>query len=81
MGHQFRLGHRRISTFLGCIECMRYRVLLSTCAVYVCKSVCHAAQLGFTVWGSFGAAFAKPFWPLVVFFVLFFTSGCQCYCI
>jgi len=31
----------------------------------VCLSVCHAAQLGFTMRGSFGAAFAKSLWPLV----------------
>jgi len=32
----------------------------------VCQSVCHATQLGFTVRGSSGAAFAKLLWPLVV---------------
>jgi len=33
----------------------------------VCLSVCHAgAQLGFTVWGSFGAAIAKSLWPLFI---------------
>jgi len=31
----------------------------------VCLSVCHAAQLSFTVRVSFGAAFAKSLWPLV----------------
>jgi len=31
----------------------------------VCQSVCHMAQLGLTVWGSFGAAFAKSLWPFV----------------
>jgi len=35
------------------------------CAVSVCQSVCHAAQLGFTVRGSFGAASVKSLWPLV----------------
>jgi len=39
------------------------------CAVSVSLSVCHEAQLGFTVRGSFGAAFAKSFWPLVRFLV------------
>jgi len=35
----------------------------------VCLSVCHmGAQLGFTVWGSFGAAYAKSLWPDVVLF-------------
>jgi len=28
------------------------------------QSVCHVAQLGFTVWCSFGAVFTKSFWPL-----------------
>jgi len=36
----------------------------------VCLSVCHAAQLGFTVWGSFCAAFAKSLWLLVIIIVL-----------
>jgi len=31
-----------------------------------CLSVCHAAHLGFTLRGSFGAVFAKSLWPLVV---------------
>jgi len=31
----------------------------------VSLSVCHAAQLGFAVRGSFGTAFAKSLWPLV----------------
>jgi len=31
----------------------------------VSRSVCCAAQLGFTVFESFGAVFAKPLWPLV----------------
>jgi len=31
----------------------------------VSQSVCHAAQLGFTVQGSFGAAFAKSLWSFV----------------
>jgi len=31
----------------------------------VCQSVCHAALLGFTVWGSFDAAFAESLWPFV----------------
>jgi len=34
---------------LGCVECMRCRLLLPMVAVSVCQSVCHAAQLGFTV--------------------------------
>jgi len=33
---------------LGCIECMRYRLLLQMSAVSVCQSVCHAAQRSFT---------------------------------
>jgi len=32
----------------------------------VCLSVCHAAQLGFTVRGSFSEAFVKSVWPLVI---------------
>jgi len=47
------------SMFFGCIECMRCRLLLPVCVVSVHQSVCHVAQLGFTVRGSFGAAFAK----------------------
>jgi len=31
----------------------------------VCQAVCHAAQLSLTMWGSFGAAFAKSLLPLV----------------
>jgi len=31
----------------------------------VCQSVCHTAQLGFTVRRSFGAVFAKLLWPFV----------------
>jgi len=31
----------------------------------VCLSVSHVAQLGFSVRGSFGAAFAKSLWPPV----------------
>jgi len=38
---------------------MRYGPLLPMSAVSVRQSVCHA--------GSFGAAFAKSLWPLVVF--------------
>jgi len=37
----------------------------------VCPSVCHAAQLGFTVRGSFGAAFVKSLWPLVCYCSVF----------
>jgi len=33
-------------------------------------SVCHAAQLGFTVRGSFGAAFAQSLWLFVTSFFL-----------
>jgi len=47
--------------FLGCIECMRCRLLLPMCAVSVHQSVglpvCHAR--------SFGAAVAKLLWSLV----------------
>jgi len=32
----------------------------------VLQSVRHAAQLGFIMQGSFGAAFAKSFWPFVL---------------
>jgi len=39
------------NVFLGCIECMRCRLLLPMCTMSVCQSVCHAAQLGFTVRG------------------------------
>jgi len=53
---------------LGCIECMA----CSLCFINMCgvcssvrQSVCHVALLGFTV-GSFGTAFAKSFWPLVM---------------
>jgi len=31
----------------------------------VSLSVCHAAQLGFTVRGSFGVAFAESLWPII----------------
>jgi len=55
------------SQIVGCISCIRCRQLLPIRAVSVCQSVCHAAHLGFTVWGSFSAAFAKSFWPLVKF--------------
>jgi len=42
---------------LGCIECMRCRLLVPMCAVSVRQSVCHA--------GSFDTAFANLFWPFV----------------
>jgi len=35
--------------FLGCIKCMRCRLLLPMFAVFVSLSACYAAQLGFTV--------------------------------
>jgi len=35
--------------FLGCIECIRCRLLLPIFEVSVSQSVCHTAQLGFTV--------------------------------
>jgi len=47
---------------LGCIECMRCRLLLPMFAVSVCLSVTRRVQC---VWGSFGAAFAKLLWPLI----------------
>jgi len=47
-----------IVILLGCIECTRRGLLLPMCAASVSQSVCHAAQLGFTVRESFGAAFA-----------------------
>jgi len=50
---------------LGCVDCMKCRLLLPMCAVSVSLSFCHATQLGFIVQGSFGAAFAKSLWPLV----------------
>jgi len=39
-------------------------------AMSVCQFACHVAQLSFTVWLSFGAAFAKLLWPLahIIFF-------------
>jgi len=40
---------------------MRCRLFVPMCAV----SVCHTAQLAFTVRWLFGAAFAKSLWPLV----------------
>jgi len=61
---------------LGCIECMRCRLLLPMFAVSirqsvrpsVCQSACHAAQLGgaCSMCGEFAAAFAKLLWTLVV---------------
>jgi len=44
----------------------------------VCQSVCHAAQLSFTVPGSFDAAFTKSLWPLVshLYRVVQLTSDC-----
>jgi len=39
----------RTQCILGCIECMRCRLLLPMIAVSVCQSVCYVAQLGFTV--------------------------------
>jgi len=38
--------------------------------------VCHAAQGGFTMRGSFGAAYAKSLWP-VVFALSHFISPCK----
>jgi len=35
-----------MAVFLGCIECMRCRLLLPMIAVSVCQSLCHAAQPG-----------------------------------
>jgi len=69
-----RLQSNVAFAFLGCIECMRCRLLLPMRAVSVCQSVrpavclsvCHAAQLDFTVLGLFGTAFAKLLWPLVL---------------
>jgi len=48
-------------SFLGCIKCMRCRLLLLMSAVSVRQSVSHAAQLGVacSVCGAFAAAFAK----------------------
>jgi len=55
-----------IRLVLGCVECMRCRLLLPMCAVSVCQSVCHAVQsTRFHCAESFGAAFAKLPWPLV----------------
>jgi len=54
---------------------MRCRLLLTDVHV-VCVSVCHAAQLGFAVQGSFGAAFAKLLWPFVFHFFLFSHLCC-----
>jgi len=41
----------------------------------VSLSVCHAAQLGFTVWGSFSAAVTKSLWPPVITPVLQFDEN------
>jgi len=51
---------------LGCIECMRCRLLLPMCAVSVRLSVTRLnfAARAFCA-GSFDAAFAKLLWPLV----------------
>jgi len=56
--------NRILSTVLGCIECMRCRLLLRMIAISVRQSVCHAAQLGgaCSVCGAFAAAFAKSLW-------------------
>jgi len=59
---------------LGCIEYMRCRLLLRMFAVSVCQSVRQSVCLsrGLSrqrvqcVWGSFGAAFTKLLWPLVI---------------
>jgi len=61
-GHLPVLAAFHCITFLGCIKCMR---LLPISVVSVCQSVCHAAQLGFTVRASFREAFAKSLWFLV----------------
>jgi len=45
----FSLSFPFASSLLGCIKCMRCRILLPMIAVSVRQSVCHAAQLGFTV--------------------------------
>jgi len=44
---------------------MQIIVTVPMIMVFVCQSVCYAAQLGFTVRGSFSAAFAKLLWPFV----------------
>jgi len=49
-------------------------------AVYVCHSLCHAAELsGRRVQGSFDAGFAKSLW-LFVFIILVLTKLCCCCC-
>jgi len=35
-----------------------------------CQSAYHAAQLGFSVQGSFSAAFAKSLWPRVYMYLV-----------
>jgi len=67
---------------------MRHSLLLPMCAVSVrqsvhpsvCSSVVrHAAQLGFTVRGSFSAAFAKSVWPLCLLLWRFCGMQTQLY--
>jgi len=55
------VSHLWFWTLLACTKCVICRLLFPMSVV----SVCHVAQLGFTVRGSFGAAFAKLLWPLV----------------
>jgi len=50
----------KVVCFSGCVECMRCRLLLRTCAASVCQ-LC-----GRRVLKSFGTAFAKSLRPLVV---------------
>jgi len=50
---------------LGCIECMRCRLLLPTIAVSVRQSVCHAAQLGFTVLKRLNGSRFSLWWILM----------------
>jgi len=48
------------TVFLGCIECMRCRLLSLMFALSVCQSLCHLAQLTqLYCAGAFSAAFAK----------------------
>jgi len=39
----------KVTSFLGCIECMRCSLLLPMCVVFVRQSVCHTAQVSFIV--------------------------------
>jgi len=53
---------------LGCIQCMKCGLLLLMIVVSVILSRMHRmTPAGFHCVGTFGAAFAKLLWPLVIF--------------